>query len=120
MKGDEALVVSAFAAFLTSEGWTVRTEVEWVDVLAERDGVRLYCEAKGKTSSPGLDIDTAFGQLLRRMPQEDDPTAEFALVIRDEPRSVAAVERVPARVRDLLRITLYAVAENGAVRTIGA
>jgi hypothetical protein len=67
-RGDEARVAAAFSAWLTEQGWQVRTEVEHVDVLAEREGVRLFAEAKGITSSPGLDVDTAYGQLLRRMP----------------------------------------------------
>ncbi|MGW4586372.1 hypothetical protein ACWEKJ_03485 [Amycolatopsis thermoflava] len=118
MRGDEAHVVQAFCVWLTAEGWTVRTEVNHVDVVAERDGDRLYAEAKGKTSAPGLDVNTAIGQLLARMPTSDDPAARYALVVRDEPRSVRAAQRVPQRVLTLLRIDLYAVAEDGAVREL--
>ena len=46
---------------------TVRREVNFVDVYAERGDERLYAEAKGPTTSPGLDVDTLYGQLLRRM-----------------------------------------------------
>ncbi|WP_199285610.1 PDDEXK family nuclease [Saccharomonospora iraqiensis] len=118
MSGDEALVVRDFCAWLAIEGWQVETEVEHVDVVATRDGQRLYAEAKGKTTDPGLDVDTAFGQLLRRMPKQDDASFRYGLVVRDEPRSVRAVQRVPSRVLTLLRITLYAVAEDGAVREL--
>lgn len=97
MPGDEALVVQAFRQWLASHGWTTRTEVAHVDILAERDGQRVYVEAKGRSTEPGTDADIAYGQLLRRMPAEDDPTARYALVIRDDPRSVRAAVRVPAR-----------------------
>ena len=75
----------------------MRTEVEWVDVVAQRDGVQLICEAKGRTGDPGIDLDTAYGQLLRRMPVEDDPAIRFGLVVRDEPRSIRAALRVEQR-----------------------
>jgi hypothetical protein len=84
--------------------------------LAERNGTRLFAEAKGRTSAPGLDVNTALGQLLSRMPAQDDPAAQYALVLRDEPRSVRAAQRVPARVFGLLRVTPYAIADDGTVR----
>lgn len=118
-KGDEALVVDALCAWLRADGWSVRTEVDWVDVLAVRDGETLCIEAKGNSSSPGLDIDTAFGQLLRRMPAEDDPSRRYALAVRDSPASIRAAQRIPARVLELLRIELYAVANDGKVRVLG-
>lgn len=117
-RGDEQVVVDAVCAWLRADGWTVRTEVHWVDVLAERGGRTLMIEAKGSTSSPGLDIDTAFGQLLRRMQPIDDTMLRFGLAVRDEPRSVRAAQRIPARVLSLLRIDLYAVAEDGTVREL--
>ncbi len=70
-----------FATWLTEGGWQVETEVEWTDVVATRGSERLVGEAKGVTSSPGLDVDTLYGQLLRRMttPDGHDP------VRRDRP-----------------------------------
>ena len=56
-----------FAGWLSSQGWTVRTEVDFVDIVAEKDERRLYAEVKGASSAPGLDVDTAIGQLVRRM-----------------------------------------------------
>ncbi|MFL6122890.1 hypothetical protein [Actinophytocola sp.] len=109
-----------FAAWLIGQGWTVRTEIDYVDVVAERDGQRLVAEAKGHTTSPGLDIDTAWGQLLRRMPVIDDGTTRYALVVRDESRSVRAATRVPSRICELLRVTLYAVATNGTIREVNS
>lgn len=116
MRGDEQRVVDAFAAWLEARGWQVRREVEFCDLVASREGETLYTEAKGRTTAIGLDVDTLYGQLLRRMPIDEDPTARFAVVVPSE--GVAAAARVPLRVRELLRIDLYEVDEHGAVRGI--
>lgn len=68
VRGDERRIVEAFCSWLVGEGWTVRREVDFVDVAAERGDERLYAEAKGRTLAPSTDIDTLSGQLLRRMP----------------------------------------------------
>lgn len=114
MRGDEERVIHAFCAYLTQQGWTITREVEFVDVLAEKDGHRIFAEAKGRTSSPGLDVDTMFGQLLRRMgPERPGPETRFAAVV---PTGAAGkVERVPAWVREELRIDLYVVDDDGSV-----
>jgi hypothetical protein len=88
MRGDEALVVNAFCGWLKATGWSVEVERDRQDVVASKDGKRLYCEAKGTTSDAGLDIHTAYGQIHCRQPEEDDLTARYALVIRDEPKSI--------------------------------
>jgi hypothetical protein len=93
MRGDEARVIAAFCGYLRAQGWMVTTEVAWCDVRAERDGALIYAEAKGRTSAPGLDVDTAYGQLLRRMPAKDEPTARYAVVVPTE--ALRFVERVP-------------------------
>jgi hypothetical protein len=93
MRRDEARVARDFAGWLSSQGWTVRTDTDVVDIVADKDGRRLYVEVKGASSAPGLDVDTAIGQLVRRMPSEPDQSVSFALVVRDEPRSVEAAVR---------------------------
>jgi hypothetical protein len=113
MRGDEARIVDAFCQWLEEQGWSIRREVDFVDVLAEKDGERIYAEAKGRTTAPGLDIDTLYGQLLRRMPPEEVGTARFAVVV--PAGSVHMAERVPPRVRELLRISVYGVDEEGQV-----
>lgn len=111
----EAEVVSAFAAWLVIEGWSVWTEVDHVDVRAERDGVTLLAEAKGRTSSAGLDVDTAYGQLLRRMrPGVDE--LRYALVVPASARRAA--ERVRPEIRTILKIELYVVSDNGTVEAL--
>ncbi len=91
-----------FAGWLSSQGWGLRTDEDVVDIVAENDGRRLYVEVKAATATPGLDVDTAIGQLVRRMPSEADQSVSFALVVRDEPRSVEAARRAPQRILDLL------------------
>jgi len=39
----------AFADWLQQNGWTVKREVDFVDVYAERGTERMYAEAKGRT-----------------------------------------------------------------------
>jgi hypothetical protein len=112
MRGDERRVVDAFCTWLRQSGWTVSTEVEFCDVVATRGAERLFAEAKGRTAAVGLDVDTAYGQLLRRMPLEAGD-ARFALVVPHE--ALQAALRVPPRVRDLLRLDIYAVSEDGTV-----
>ena|SRR5688572_29611999 len=99
MRGDEKRVVDAFCRWLQASGWEIAREQAFVDVVATRDGITLYAEAKGLTAAIGLDIDTMYGQILRRMPIE----------------ARAAVLRVSHRVRQLLRIEVYCVDEKGGV-----
>ena len=114
VRGDEERVVQAFCAWLRSQGWAVEREMSYVDVVARRGEDRLYAEAKGRTAAIGLDVDTFYGQLLRRMPDEAVGSARFAVVVPEE--AVPAALRVPDRVRELLRISVHAVNSEGAVR----
>lgn len=121
MSMDEAHVVTAFRAFLRAQGWSTTTEVDFIDVVAHhRDGRIIYAEAKGHTTSPGLDLDTMYGQLLRRMSLEDRPRADvrYAAVVPHE--ALAAAKRVPAWVRSQLRIDVYSIDEDGRVELHGS
>lgn len=109
--GKESDVVADFAAWLAEGGWQVDTEPGWADVVAVRDSERLVGEAKGVTSSPGLDVDTLYGQLLRRI--RPDSTIRYAVIV--PPRALNAALRVPQPVREHLRIEVYSVNEHGAV-----
>lgn len=117
MRGDEARVVDAFARWLESDDWIVEREVEFVDLLAERNGKRLYVEAKGNTAAIGLDVDTMYGQILRRMPLGEDESASFAVVVPERARQAAL--RVPDRVREMLRLSVYCVSDEGVVNRAG-
>lgn len=107
----ESEIVAAFVAWLEAEGWTVQTEVAWADVVAERDGERLIAEAKGATSEPGLDVDTLYGQLLRRMVPDENVRYGVVVPARVEPLAL----RVPSFVRRALSIEVYSVAMDGTV-----
>ena len=99
-----------------SEGWEVSREVEFCDVVAVRGNERLYAEAKGRTTAIGLDVDIAYGQLLRRMPFDADES-RFALVVPEE--ALSAALRVRAQVRELLRLDVYGVSLDGTVTRAG-
>lgn len=109
-------VQAAFVQWLDATGWTITTAPHdrWIDVYAVRDEQILIAEVKGRTSSPGLDIDTAYGQLLRRVP-DDVEHVRLALVVPDWPPAVRAALRVPAAVRDRLGIDVYVVSQDGTV-----
>ncbi len=108
----EARVIEAFGAWLEAEGWAVGYEVGWADVVAERGDERLVAEAKGLTSEPGLDVDTLYGQLLRRM--ADSPRATRLGVVVPIQLAAAAL-RVSAEVRRALGIDVYTVDRDGAI-----
>ncbi|WP_432507522.1 hypothetical protein [Kineococcus arenarius] len=128
MRGDEARVVAQFGAWLRGAGWRVETEVDFCDVVASRDGQVLYAEAKGRTTAPGLDVDTLYGQLLRRMlplPSGDGANAgdverevRYGVVVPQAARFHAL--RVPEAVRGMLRIDVYVVSEQGSVEVVAA
>jgi hypothetical protein len=99
--------------WLHSRGWMTHREVGFVDVVAERDNITLYAEAKGRTGDTGLDVDTLYGQLLCRMPAE--PVGHIRLGVFVPTEAVAAASRVSDWVRQVLRITIYSVDQDGAV-----
>ena len=115
MIGDEARVAAAFADWLRSDGWTVSLEVKHVDVVAVRGEHRLYAEVKGRTSDAGLDVDTAYGQLLRRMTDSEPGDVRYAIVVPTG--AVKAALRVPPHVRTALHIDVYEVDDSGTVHS---
>ena len=74
--GREHEVEAAFVRWLESNGWKVRTQVDFADVVAERGDERIVAEPKGITTSAGTDLDTLYGQLLRRV--ELEPEVRYA------------------------------------------
>lgn len=113
---DEDRVTDAFRTWLLSQGWTpVDPTDRWTDLEAVRGDERLICEAKGRTSEKGIDADIAYGQLLRRMTSQD-PRIRYALVVPTS--SVKAAARVPAPVRQSLRIDLFEVTDDNQVHRV--
>jgi len=108
-------VTAAFARWLRDEGWTVQLEVDHVDVVADRGDHRLYAEVKGRTTDAGLDVDTAYGQLIRRMTDAGPRQVRYGIVVPTG--ALKAALRVPAQVRTKLGIDVYEVDDNGAVHS---
>lgn len=117
MRGDEARVVDSFCAHLEEAGWATQREVEFVDVTATKGTLTLYAEAKGRTQAIGLDVDTLYGQLLRRVPAEN-PGALLGVVVPEV--AVPAALRVPAWVRERLGVFIWGVSDDGHVRLVEA
>jgi Holliday junction resolvase-like predicted endonuclease len=113
------VVVPAFCRWLEAQGWTTETEKGHIDVVAHRGGETICAEVKGRTKGrPGGELDKVFGQLLRRMSDEQlaDPDTRFAVVVYAGAEPAAL--RVSKRVRDLLRIDIYAVGDDGHVEKL--
>ena len=113
------VVVPAFRRWLETQGWETEIETEFVDVVAHRGNETIYAEVKGRTKGrPGAGLDTLYGQLLRRMPAEEvgDRKTRFAVVIPTGAEEAAL--RVPKRIRDILRIDIYTVSDDGQVRRL--
>lgn len=112
-KGSEAPVELAFKRWLQAAGWTLINEPgSWADVIAERGEERLIGEVKGHTAgNTGLDMDTMFGQLLRRM--KPDAATTWAVIVPT--RSLPAVLRVPLEIRRTLGIRVFEVRDDDEV-----
>lgn len=91
----------------------VEREVAFCDVRATRGTELMFAEAKGRTAAPGLDIDTLYGQLLRRVPADAVGEAQFAVVVPST--ALSAALRVPSSVREVLGIEIYTVDDLGSV-----
>lgn len=111
---DEERVISAFVRYLEAEGWSIvrsRPSVNEPDLMATRGDQHLVAEAKGRTAAPRTDIDTMYGQLLRRM--RPNLATTYAAVL---PSSfVARALDVPIEIRHMLRIALFEVTDDGWV-----
>lgn len=116
---DEHRVVQVFCRWLEEQGWSTEIEVDHVDVVATRAGEVLLAEVKGNTKSrPGAGVDSMYGQLLRRMAAEETEERGRSYAVVVPTRSMAAALRVPRRVREILGITVYAVADDGHVEHV--
>jgi hypothetical protein len=112
MRGDEERVVAAYVSWLERNGWTVLREVDFADVYAERWPDKLYAEAKGRTAAIGLDVDTLYGQLLRRM-KDPGSAAQYVVVVPTV--ALKAALRVPDWARERLHVEIVEVDDFGEV-----
>jgi hypothetical protein len=91
-----------------------RLEVGWADfACVDHQGRRWVIEAKGETSSSGLDFRTGLGQLLQNM---GDSNALYGMAVPDTPKFEAQLARVPDWVRSALGLHWLIVAEDGSLR----
>jgi hypothetical protein len=113
--GSEATVIEVFSTWLAERGWEcapLPPHGDHPDIDARHpDGRRLVVEAKGFSRDAGADLDTGYGQLLRRM--KGEPATTYALVVAGT--VVRFAQRVPSDVRSSLGIALYAVDAGGKV-----
>lgn len=113
----EAQVQAAFVEYLAERGWVVETDnADYTDVIARRGDELVLGEVKGKTTSPGLDVDTAYGQLLRRIRVRPE-TVRYALIVPESARKAAF--RVSDEVRRQLAIDVWVVDDTGTVQPVG-
>ncbi|MBS2537848.1 hypothetical protein KGQ20_34355 [Catenulispora sp. NF23] len=116
--GAETTVVAVFTTWLVGQGWECAELPRYgdrPDIDARHpDGRRLIVEAKGFTRDAGADLDTGYGQLLRRM--KGEPDTGYALVVAGS--VVRFAQRVPSEVRNKLGISLYTVDASGEVDLI--
>jgi len=96
-----------------NEGWRLVIEPgSWADVIAERGNERLIAEVKGFTGpNTGLDINTMYGQLLRRM----IPGAATTWAVVVPTRSLKHALGVHPETRRLLGIRVFEVTDDDLV-----
>lgn len=116
--GSEATVVEVFKSWLTEQGWACeklppRGDYPAVDAR-HPDGRRLIVEAKGFSRDAAADLDSGYGQILRRI--KGEPATTYALVVAAT--VVRFAQRVPSEVRSKLGIALYTVDAHGAVALV--
>jgi hypothetical protein len=103
--------------YLLDRAWDVTTDkVDHADVVAHRGAEYLVAEVKGTTDDAGTDVDTGYGQLLRRMGDRPEGT-RFAIVVPESARRVAL--RVPEEIRWKFAIDVWVVSELGVVELAG-
>lgn len=112
----EADVQGAVVRWLLERGWDVSEGPRsGADLIAHRGAEHLVVEAKGHTAYPGVDVDTLFGQILRRI----DPAAEMTRYAVAVPETLLhTVQRVDASILDRLDIAVLLVDDFGRVRVL--
>ena len=116
MRGDEKRIVEAFCRWLGEQGWSDAREVDFIDFVAKCGDEWLCAEAKGRTAAMGTDLDTLYGQLLRRVSNEELGKVRLDVVVPEE--ECAAAVRVQPRIRQLLSIDIFVVDESGQIEVV--
>ncbi|NLX83217.1 MAG: hypothetical protein GXZ04_05310 [Clostridiales bacterium] len=112
----EGFVQTRLEQYFTSEGYTLISGSH-ADLVCEHAQTkdRWVIEAKGKTTSIGLDFRTGLGQLLQRMDQEE---VNYAVAVPDISAFVKQVNQLPPWVRKALNLHIIYVNEEGNIKII--
>jgi hypothetical protein len=114
----EDFVKRAVGGWLRDHGW--ETIITWgrergIDIQAHRLTDQWIIEAKGCGISPQVQGNfflNGLSELLQRM---SDPTIRYSLAFPDLPRYRGLWERLPALVKERLRLSMLFVEKTGAV-----
>jgi len=117
MGASEDEVKQALAAYLTSQGWTIRC-IAWgnsrgVDIEAERRGQRWLIEVKGIGSRPEMRQNYFLGVLGQILCRMDDPAAKYSIAVPDTQQFRGLWSRLPTEAKSRTQITALFVGEAG-------
>ena len=111
---NEGFVQQAIEAHFNQLGFEVEPATHADLVVAHpQTGERWIVEAKGKTTSVGLDFNTGIGQIVQRMLNRGD---KFGLAVPEIPQFVTQCRRIPGWVRQALGLHWFLVDRSGTVR----
>ena len=112
----EGFVQKAIEAYFSTLGFDLESGSH-ADLVArnKNTGERWLVEAKGVTTSIGLDFRTGLGQLIQRM---EDPKTIHALAVPHVDRFVSQCREVPLWIRQALRLHWLLVNSEGGVQVI--
>lgn len=112
---NEGFVQKAIEEYFNYLGYS-RLEEGYPDLicLCEKSGTKWIIEAKGETTSIGLDFRTGLGQLVQRMDEE----ANYAIAVPEIPQFVKQCSAIPERIRTCLNIHIIFVDARGNIRIV--
>lgn len=119
----ENQIIDAVADYLETEGWTIKqkltTSQPGFDIIANKNGLLYYIEAKGGTSSKntsarfGLPFNSAqakshIGQALWKTGEAltQNPSAKYGIALPDEPCHRTSIEKIASMIK-LCGITIF-------------
>lgn len=110
----EAFVQRSIELFFAHNGYQLIQDAQ-VDLIAEKPGEKWFIEAKGESASPGLDFNTALGQLLKWMAS---PEPIYALALPKCSKYKRQCSLLPQYVRQRLGLRILVVDQGGGVSII--
>ena len=112
----EGFVQAAIQRHFSALGFIIVTD-SYADLICSHPetGKRWLIEAKGVTSSIGLDFRTGLGQVIQRM---NEPTANYGLALPRDDRFLTQCRNVSRRVREALSLHWLVVSPDGSVTIV--